>query len=123
MPRRFWFGRLIGPAALDASVEPAGDPHLRSTKVLTGLHIHCTDGMLGHVDDFLVDDRAWTISRLVVETRNWWPGRRVLVEPSVIKSIHWEDGEVYLTLPRSTVFNRPAYEGTGASEQSLAGTA
>jgi sporulation protein YlmC with PRC-barrel domain len=113
----YWTG------ALDTSAEPAGDPHLRSTKVLTGLHIHCADGMLGHVDDFVVDDHAWTICRLVVETRNWWPGRRVLIEPSAIESIHWQDGEIYLTLPRSAVLNRPAYEETAVIEDSFAGTA
>ena len=113
----YWTGTV------DTSVESEGDPHLRSTKVLTGLHIHCTNGLLGHVDDFVVDDRTWTISRLVVETRNWWPGKRVLVEPSAIDSIHWEDGEIYLTLPRDAVFSRPAYEGADAIEESLVGTA
>jgi len=113
----YWAG------GLDASAAPAGDPHLRSTKELTGLHIHCTDGMLGHVDDFAIDDGAWTISRLVVETRNWWPGKRVLLEPSAIHAIHWEDGQIYLALPRHAVVTRPAYQGAARIDKSLAGTA
>jgi sporulation protein YlmC with PRC-barrel domain len=112
----YWTGDV------DTSVHSDGDPHLRSTKTLTGLHIHCTDGMLGHVDDFVIDDQTWTVCRLVVETRNWWPGKRVLVEPSAIESIHWEDGEVYLTLPRDTIFSRPAYDGSDAIEESLVET-
>ena len=113
----YWTGDI------ETSGQRQGDPHLRSTKGLTGLHIHCTDGMLGHVDDFVVDDRVWTISGLVVETRNWWPGKRVLVEPSAIDSIHWEDGAIYLALPRNAVFSRAAYQTTGAVDKSLAGTA
>jgi hypothetical protein len=106
----------------DAAAEVQGDQHLRSTKVLTGLHIHCVDGLLGHVDDFIVDDETWRIRYLVVETRNWWPGKRVLVELNWIESIRWEDGEVYLTLSREDLLGRPAYVGTAPTEESMAGS-
>ena len=33
-----------------------GDPHLRSSAAVTGYHIAATDGDIGHVEDFLVDD-------------------------------------------------------------------
>ena len=45
-----------------------GDPHLRSTKMFTGLHLHCTNGELGHVADFLVDDQSWSVAI-------WWSTR------------------------------------------------
>ena len=77
----YWTGVLDNPVGVEE-----GDSHLRSTKVLNGLHIHCTNGMFGHVDDFVFDDETWTIRYLVVETRNWWPGKHVLVEPSSIRS-------------------------------------
>ncbi len=111
----YWTGVLDNPVAVEE-----GDSHLRSTKVLNGLHIHCTDGIFGHVDDFIFDDETWTIRHLVVETRNWWPGKHVLVEPSSIRSIRWEDGEIYLSLTREEVLNRPAYEGSMPSEQAMA---
>ncbi len=41
----------------------------------------CPDGRLGHLEDFVIDDLAWSIRSLVVDTRNWWPGKRVLIEP------------------------------------------
>ena len=41
----YWTGVLDG-----AGEEEEGDSHLRSTKVLNGLHIHCADGMFGHVE-------------------------------------------------------------------------
>ncbi|MEN6458992.1 MAG: hypothetical protein ABFC63_08680 [Thermoguttaceae bacterium] len=101
----YWTG------VLDSADQQPGDSHLRSTKVLNGLHVHCTDGMFGHIDDFLIDDQDWTITHLVVETRNWWPGKHVLVPPSAIRSIRWEDGEIHLSLTRSQVLACPAYEG------------
>jgi sporulation protein YlmC with PRC-barrel domain len=93
----------------DSSTEIKGDPNLRSTKMLTGLHIRCTDGPLGHVADFVLDDDNWSVCDLVVDTRNWWPGKHVLVEPSLVESINWEEREIRLMLPRDQIEQRPAY--------------
>ena len=54
---------------------PSGDPTLRSSRDVTGYYIAALDGEIGHVDDFLVEDRAWAIRYLLVATRNWWPGK------------------------------------------------
>ena len=59
-----------------------GDPHRRSIAVVTGYHIHASDGQIGHVENFLIDDATWGIRYLVIDTRNWWPGKHVLVSPS-----------------------------------------
>ena len=57
------------------------DPHLRSIEAVTGYHIHASDGEIGHVEDFLMDDADWSIHYLVVDTKNWWPGKKVLISP------------------------------------------
>ena len=36
----------------------AWDPHLRSTRAVSGYHIHATDGDIGHVEDFIIDDEV-----------------------------------------------------------------
>jgi hypothetical protein len=97
-------------SVLDTLPEMEGDPHLRSTKMLTGLHLHCTDGQLGHVVDFLIDDQQWSVGELLVDTRNWWPGKRVLIEPSLVERIDWVEREIWLSLPRGQVEDRPAFE-------------
>ena len=56
--------------------EKAWDPHLRSTHDVSGYHIQATDGEIGHVEDFIIDDETWAIRYLIVDTRNWWPGKR-----------------------------------------------
>jgi len=48
---------------------------------ITGYHIHATDGEIGHVEDFMVDDEIWAIRFLVVATRNWLPGKKVILSP------------------------------------------
>jgi hypothetical protein len=68
------------------------------------------DGEIGHVDDFLVDDENWTIRYVVVDTRNWWPGKKVLISPEWIRSVSWTDSRVYVDLSRDTIKNGPEYD-------------
>src|SRR4030095_12051987 len=61
----------LPPAARPAwERAPPGHPTLRSTRDVTGYSIVARDGDIGHVEDFLVDERAWAIRYMVVETRN-----------------------------------------------------
>jgi uncharacterized protein YrrD len=113
----YWSG------ALSTATKAEGDPHLRSTRLLTGVHIHCPDGQLGHVEDFIVDDETWSVHYLVVDTRNWWPGKRVLIEPASVVSIHWPEREIHLMLPRDQIEHLPAFNGVASLEEPVMGTA
>ncbi len=88
------------------------DPHLRSCKAVTGYHIHATDGDIGHVSDFLVDDETWAVRYLVIDTGNWWLGHKVLVAPPWIKGVHWSDQTVSVDLSRESIKNAPPYHTT-----------
>jgi hypothetical protein len=68
-----------------------------------------TDGEIGSVDGFIVDDEAWTIRYIEVATRNWWPGKKVLVSPAWAERVSWEDSKVYVGLPRETIKDAPGY--------------
>ncbi|MFC1494211.1 PRC-barrel domain-containing protein [Thermodesulfobacteriota bacterium] len=52
------------------------DPYLRSTHDVSGHHIQASDGEIGHVDDFIIDDETWAIRYLIIDTQNWLPGKR-----------------------------------------------
>ena len=65
------------------------DPHLRSIEAVTGYHIHASDGEIGHVEDFLIEDADWSIRYLVVDTKNWWPGKKALISPRSASDIDW----------------------------------
>jgi hypothetical protein len=86
------------------------DVHLRSTKEVTGYYIEATDGNIGHVEDLLVDDESWTVRYIIVDTRNWWPGKKVLVSPEWIGSVSWTDSKVYVELSREAIQNSPEYD-------------
>lgn len=85
------------------------DPHLRTEEEIKGCRIHATDGNMGHVEDFLVDE-SWAIRFLVVNTRNWLPGRTVLVSPQWIKTVNWTDKTVFVDLSREAVKNSPKFD-------------
>lgn len=85
------------------------DPHLRSTKKVKGYYIHATDGEIGHVQDYIVDDEKWNLSFLIVDTNNWLPGRNVLISPRWINRIDWDESMVYVNLSRESIKNSPEF--------------
>ena len=74
------------------------DPHLRSTKDVTGYHIQATDGVLGSVSGFMVNERNWAIADMVAETGHWYAGKEILIPAAKIKHISYEDSKVFVNL-------------------------
>lgn len=88
------------------------DPHLRSTHAVRGYHIQATDGEIGHVEDFVIDDDTWAIRYLIVDTQNWWPGKKVLVSPEWIDNVSWNDSKVFIALSRAQIKMAPELTDT-----------
>ena len=84
--------------------------NLRSTREVIGYHIHAKDGLIGHVDDFIFDSDVWMIRYVTVDTRNWLPGKMVLVSTEWIKGINWDNMEVVVDLDKTQVKSCPAYD-------------
>jgi len=87
-----------------------GDPRLRSMHEVTGYHIHARDGEIGHVDDFLLEDSDWSVHYLVIDTKNWWPGKKVLISPLSIRTTDWARRSVNLDIDRAGVRGGPAFD-------------
>lgn len=94
----------------DKDEEHKPDPHLRSTREVIGYHIQARDGQIGHVEDFIVDDETWKIRYLVVNTRNWLPGKKVLVEPRWVDRVSWAGSKVFVALLRASIKDKPGYD-------------
>ncbi|QCB45552.1 PRC-barrel domain-containing protein [Hydrogenophaga sp. PAMC20947] len=86
-----------------------GDAHLRSSRAMTGYHIHATDGDIGHVCGMLIDDKTWAVRYLIVNTSNWWVGHKMLVAPPWIKAVSWENQSISVDLTRQAVMDAPVY--------------
>jgi hypothetical protein len=90
--------------------ELPGDPHLRSTNKVRGYHIHANDGEIGHVEDFLIDDVKWNLISLIVDTKNWLPGKKVAILPGLINRIDWDESEVYVNVSLETIKNSSEFD-------------
>jgi hypothetical protein len=75
-----------------------------------GYHIEATDGEIGHVEDFIVDDDSWVIRYMIVDTVNWWPGKKVVVAPEWITGVSWTNSRVSVNLSREKIKNAPEYD-------------
>lgn len=91
-----------------AQDEKKWDTHLRSTRDVSGYEIQASDGEIGHVDDFTIDE-GWAIRYLVIDTQNWWLGKRVLISPQWIKRVSWDESKVFVNLLREAIKQSPPY--------------
>ncbi len=89
-----------------------GDPHLRSMVEVCTYRIQAADGEIGHVEDFIVDDRDWTIRYIVIDTGNWLPGRKVPVPPRWLDHISWDEKKAHVSLERDIIRNAPKYDSS-----------
>jgi uncharacterized protein YrrD len=115
-PNRWGAAHYPGEEASPADIAAAnaavvgGDPNLRSVRDVTGYYIQAIDGDIGHVEDFIVDDREWAIRYMVVDTRNWWPGKKVVVSPDWIRQVSWRESQVHVDLTRDALQSAPEYD-------------
>ncbi len=86
-----------------------GDPHLRSLQEVTGYSILAQDGEVGHVEDLVIDDEDWAVRYIVVDTRNWLPGRKVILAPHWFEKFDWRHSKAVVELNRQTIKESPPY--------------
>ena len=88
---------------------PAADQAttLRSSAQVIGWEIEATDGEVGSVADFVIDDETWEITDVLVDTRRWLPGKLLLISPQVIERIDWPEKKVRLRLAREDILSAP----------------
>lgn len=97
----------------DPDNDESGDPHLRSASEVRGYYVEAVDGEVGHIEDFLIDEEDWTIRYLIIDTRNWLPGKHVAVPVDWAKDVRWEDRKVSFGHLKDEIRNAPEYSGTG----------
>lgn len=127
--RRWSPGRrvLVSPIAIDRARAAAGGDirvdltreqisrcaalgdasRLHSSAEVIGCGIQARDGAVGAVADLLVDDDTWEITDFLVDSREWLPGKLLLVSPRAIERIDWRTKTVHLRLARADILRAP----------------
>ena len=88
------------------------DPHLQSTTAIKGYKIHATDGEIGEVVDYIVDDNGWKIDYLVVDAGDWLNSKKVLLPTNWISQVKWENQIVIVNVTTEQVENGPEYNSS-----------
>lgn len=92
--------------------EKNADKHLRSSKKVTGYKIEASDGEIGDVEDFILDETKWEIDFLLIDTGKWLPGKKVLISPKLINEIDWETSTASVETSVEFIKSSPEYDPT-----------
>jgi len=79
------------------------DVHLRSTVAVKGYAIQASDGTIGTVAGFMVDDKTWVIGEMIVEAGHWYAGKEILISTAKIQRISYEDSKVFVHLTKAEI--------------------
>jgi len=101
---------LVPPKAGEEAASDPEESHLRSVKEVKGYYIKGTDGEIGHVEDVIADHETWAVRYIVVDTRNWLPGRKVLVASEWIETVSWVQNTVTVDLTTQEIKEGPEYD-------------
>lgn len=82
---------------------------LHKTSYMRGFHIRAADGTIGHVDDFLVDER-WAVRYLVVDTSNAPGGKSVLIPAAAVDKVDSPEKEIHVKMTREEVEHSPSVD-------------
>ena len=68
--------------------------HVHSAHKVLNDTIEASDRTSGRVADLILDDEAWVIRYLLVNTGNWRSGKKVLLSPRWVKQIDWSKSQI-----------------------------
>ncbi|HXA45266.1 MAG TPA: PRC-barrel domain-containing protein [Candidatus Angelobacter sp.] len=97
------------PPAASGPKPLRADAHLRSTLAVTGYHLQATDGIVGHISDFLVDDKSWAIGELVIKVGHRFTGKEVRIPAGQVAEISYDSSKVHVKLSTDAVERSPAW--------------
>ena len=110
MPSELYESEIGEAETINYGLQPEGDRHLRSTEEVHGYTIHATDGEIGKVVDYIVDDTNWRIVFLVVETGGFLNSDKVLLSTNWITQVNWDNSIVVVNISTDEIRNSPEYD-------------
>ena len=85
---------------------------------MNGYHLQASDGIIGHVCDFIMDDKSWAIHEVVIKIGHRLSGKEVLIPTNKVARISFEESTVFVSLTKEAVEQSPEHHlapvGAGA---------
>ncbi|MGD0614245.1 MAG: PRC-barrel domain-containing protein [Verrucomicrobiota bacterium] len=105
----------IEPATARGPQPARADAHLRSTQAVDGYRLQASDGVIGHVCDFMMDAQSWAIRQLVIKTGHRFSGKEVQIPTRKVDRISYPDSTVFVNLTKEAVEQGSASHVASAS--------
>lgn len=99
---------LSEQAAGSTPPKERADAHLRSTEAVNGYCLEASDGPIGHVCDFLLDEQDWAIRQLVIKTGHRLSGKEVIIPTQKVSRISYEQSKIFVNMTAAAVEQSPA---------------
>src|ERR1035437_676917 len=101
---------LLSETASAVGSQPErADAHLRNTQAVNGYDLEASDGTIGHICDFMMDDQSWAIRQLVIKTGHRFSGKEVEIPTSQVDRISYEKSTVFVNLTSEAVQQSPSH--------------
>ncbi len=102
------------------------DPHLRSFVEIAGYGVAESNGALGKLHDFIVDDDGWRLTHLLIRWSHWWTAHDVLMSVKAVRDVRWDDKTIVLDALTDEVRHAPplasiAVHGSGVHPRPSSG--
>src|SRR5262252_4789467 len=94
----------------EEEAEESTDRPVRSAKEVLGYRVEATDGKVGHVEDFLIDDDFRRILFLAIRVDGLVFGKEVLASPRLVSRVDWASSRVYVDTPRQAIKSGQEYK-------------
>ncbi len=105
LPSKLYPGERDTPVS---SPLPHGDERLRNTQAVNGYHLEASDGITGHVCDFMMDSQSWAIRSIVIKIGHRFSGNEVAIPVNSIDRVSYEKSTVFVNLTKEAVEQSPA---------------
>jgi len=113
----YWVGELFFESPPHAAQrieakppEKPQNPHLRSSDEVIGYQIEAQNGEPGHVAGLILDDEDWRIRYLIMDTKSWLPGKKVLISTPWAKTVIWAEQKIQLDVTCEQIESAPDYD-------------
>jgi hypothetical protein len=90
------------PTIVRTAPAARADAHLRSTQAVNGYHLQASDGIIGHVCDFMMEAQNWAIDQLVIKTGHRLSGKELLIRAKDVDRISYEESTIFVNRSRET---------------------
>jgi uncharacterized protein YrrD len=103
---------VAAPFVALASDKPQdeGDPHLRSFREIVSYRLEHDGEDIAKVQDFVIEDRDWSIKFMVAMTGGWLDSRQVVLPADSVREVSWSRRVLAVSLSKEALSKLPPFD-------------